>query len=154
MPRQTLLNEKSKVVPLYLKKPENKNEWNKSRNIIKCEYRTAAVAWGHKIKKIKRLGHHILLGVTESNKCRSYSLIRNKDKRNLIPLLSRWGAVWGSESSMHEHHHVGEKGAASETRNSMYFYSTFALKDGWRNGQNVLPHVLAHVLGGFLCQWT
>lgn len=44
--------------------------------------------------------------------------------------------MWGSESSMYEHHHVhdDEKGAANETRNSMYFYPTFAPKDGWKNG--------------------
>lgn len=42
--------------------------------------------------------------------------------------------LWGSESSMYGHHHVGAQGAASETRNSMYFYSTFAPKDGRKNG--------------------
>lgn len=59
MQRQTLLKlrERSKEEPLYLKMPENKKELNKSGNTIKYEYRAAAVAWGHKIKKIKRLRH-------------------------------------------------------------------------------------------------
>lgn len=44
--------------------------------------------------------------------------------------------MWGSESSMYEHHYVhgDEKGAANETRNSTYFYPIFAPKDGWKKG--------------------